>query len=160
VKRFAATCLPILALALVPVSALAQAGAAGEFSVDRVPGTMTGTVVDTGGQGIAGVMVKIFEEGFRVEETETGGDGSYALEFAYLPDIDWTIMVWFVPPGEVLIPEIVILRESLKSKELELWSPCLPRIELGSRVKYDVTLFTEETKLAQMSELDCMKQAQ
>ncbi len=90
-------------------------------------------------------------------ETETAVDGSYRLEFEYLPDIDWTLMVWFVPPGGDLIPETVILRESLKSKDMELWSPCLPRIDLKSRMSYDVSLLNEPDKLAQISELDCFR---
>ena len=50
----------------------------------------------------------------------------------------------------------MILRESLKSKDMDLWSSCLPRIELADRVKYDATLLGEQDKLKKMSELDCM----
>lgn len=104
------------------------------------------------------MQVKVFEEGFLIAETETGSDGSYLLEIDYLPDMDWTVMAWFVQPGGDLVPEIAILRESLKSKDMELWSPCLPRIELKSRMRCDIVLLTEKAKLEQMSELDCMQE--
>ncbi len=89
-------------------------------------------------------------------ETTSSADGRYRLEFEYIPDIDWTLLTWFVPESGTL-PQIVILRESLKSKDLELWSPCLPRVELKSRVKYDTTMLSEKTTLEKMSELDCLK---
>ena len=145
--------LAILALAWAVPEATAQTGA----GMERTTGTLTGTLTGASGEALAGIKVKVFEEGFVLEETESGADGRYRLEFAYLPDIDWTIMVWFVPPGGNLIPEIVILRESLKSKDMELWSSCLPRIELAPRMKFDGSLVSEDEKLAQMSELDCMK---
>lgn len=143
----------ILALAWGAPEAVAQTGTA----LQRTTGTLSGTLTGASGEALAGVKVKVFEEGFVLAETESGSDGRYRLEFDYLPDIDWTVMVWFVPPDGNLIPEIVILRESLKSKDMELWSSCLPRIELAPRMKFDGKLVSEEEKLDQMSELDCMK---
>ncbi|MCK4302939.1 MAG: carboxypeptidase regulatory-like domain-containing protein [Candidatus Eisenbacteria sp.] len=132
------------------------AAASQSSELEKIAGVLTGKVSSDSGTGLAGVQIKIFEEGFLVNDTETGSDGSYRLEFSYLPDIDWTILVWFVLPGSDLIPEIMILRESLKSKDMELWSPCLPRIHLNARMRHDVTLLTEAAKLAQISELDCL----
>ena len=124
---------------------------------EEVFGMLRGTVTDASGAGLAGVDVKVFEEGFLIQETQTTAGGAYEIGFRYLADLNWTMVVWFVPPSTELICEIVILRESLKSKELDLWSPCLPRIELEPIMKYDAQLLTEAGKLAQMSELDCLR---
>ncbi len=146
---------PILAMALVTGGAGGQ-GATPE-GLTRARGVLTGKVTDSSGQGLAGVKVKLFEEGFLLTETTSQAGGSYSLDVDYLPDIDWTVLVWFVPEQPDLIPEILILRESLKSKDLELWSPCLPRMELRPQMSFDVTLMKENEKLSQMSELDCIK---
>ncbi len=146
--------LAILVAALIlPAAVFAQTGEA----PGRTQGVMTGTAADASGAGVAGTEVKIFEEGSLLAETTTEADGRYRLEFEFLPDIDWTIVVWFVPPEGELIPEIVILRESLKSKDLNLWSTCLPRLDLEARIRYDASLLNEADKLAEMSELDCMQ---
>jgi hypothetical protein len=155
VKRPLAALVPIWLLILAALGAQAQTDV--DPNVGRTPGVMAGKVTSNSGTGLSGVKVKIFEEGLLLAETETSVDGDYQLDFDYLPDIDWTLMVWFVPPPGQLIPEIVILRESLKSKDMELWSPCLPRIDLKSRLRYDVTLLNENEKLAQISELDCFR---
>ena len=147
----------IILIGLVALLWPLAASGQGTEAPGRVQGVLTGTVTDASGQGIGGVEVKIFEEGFILSETTTAADGSYRLVYQYLPDIDWSIIAWFVPPEGELIPEIVILRESLKSKDMELWSSCLPRIELRDRVEQDMTLLNEAQKLDQMSELDCME---
>ena len=152
-KKLRLTTLVLAAGLLWPMAAGGQATDA----PGRTRGVMSGVVSDASGTGLAGVSVKIFEEGFILAETQTEADGGYRLEFMYLPDIDWSLIAWFVPLSHDLIPEIVILRESLKSKDKELWSRCLPRIELQARVKQDVTLLNESDKLAQMSQLDCME---
>jgi hypothetical protein len=126
-------------------------------TLERTRGTLSGKVANADGAGVAGVAVKLFEEGFLQGETSTAADGTYSLEVSYLPDIDWTVMVWFVPQDPSLIPEILILRESLKSKELGLWSSCLPRIELRPQMSFDAVLMNEEQKLDQMTKMDCMR---
>lgn len=148
-----------LALAMLMVVVFGgDANSQGRTGMERVPGTMSGTVTDEAGAALGGVVVKIFEEGMHLAETTSGADGRYRLEFDYIPDIDWTLLSWFVPEGNAALPQILILRESLKSKDLELWSPCLPRMELKSRMMFDVTLLSEKTTLEQMSELDCLKE--
>jgi hypothetical protein len=115
----------LVATLILPAAVLAQTGQA----PGRTQGVMTGTVADASGGGIAGTKVKIFEEGTILAEATTEADGGYRLEFEFLPDIDWTIVVWYVPPEGELIPEIVILRESLKSRE---FAPALqPKAQRG-----------------------------
>ncbi|MBD3235817.1 MAG: hypothetical protein GF330_03860 [Candidatus Eisenbacteria bacterium] len=149
---------PILAMAFV---ALAPSSGAQESdastAVARESALLRGTITDASGTGLSGVTVKIFEEGFLVAESQSGAGGTYQVEFEYAPELDWTMVVWFVPQREDLIPEIAMLRESFRSKEMELWSSCLPRLELRPVIKYDAQLYDEAGKLAQMSELDCLE---
>ncbi|MFH1143558.1 MAG: hypothetical protein V1774_03350 [Candidatus Eisenbacteria bacterium] len=109
------------------------------------------------GRPVVDVAVKIFEEGILLAEVKTGADGTYLLRFPYLPDIDWTIVVWFVPPTPDLVPEIVILRESLRAKSLDLWSTCLPRTDLRGQMHFDVQLVDDATKRQMISQLECFK---
>jgi len=149
--------LAILVATVPGAMARGQATAPARGILERTPGSLSGRVTGTDGKGLAGVAVKLFEEGFLLAETATAGDGSYRLEVGYLADSDWTLMVWFVPPDADLVPEIVILRESLKSQELGLWSGCLPRIDLQPVMSFDALLVDEEQKLEQMSRMDCVK---
>ncbi len=131
--------------------------ASGGFGLEHTTGSISGKVTDAAGHPIAGAQVKIFEQGLKIAEVSTGADGAYSVEFQYVPDVDWTMVIWFVPPQEMnLVAELVILRESLKSKELELWSPCLPRLELRPSMKYDVTLLDPASKRKAIASLeDC-----
>jgi Carboxypeptidase regulatory-like domain len=156
VRTKVAFILPLAALLLI--AWCGNADGQGRTGMERVPGTMTGTVTDESGSALAGVVVKIFEEGMVLAQTTTEASGRYRLEFEFIPDIDWTLLTWFVSEDDTNLPQILILRESLKSKDLELWSPCLPRMELKARMKYDAVLLTEKTTLLKMSDLDCLKE--
>ena len=149
--------LAILVAIMAGAEAQGQAPAPASGILERTPGSLSGRVIGADGAGLGGVAVKLFEEGFLQAETRTAGDGSYRLEVSYLADSDWTLMVWFVPPGSDLVPEIVILRESLRSQELGLWSGCLPRIDLQPVMSFDALLLNEEQKLEQMSQMDCVR---
>lgn len=153
--RFA---IPAILIATVSgAAAQGQATGPSRGVLERTPGALNGKVAGADGAGLAGVVVKLFEEGFLLAETATAEDGSYHLEVDYLADSDWTLVVWFVPPESALVPEIVILRESLRSQELGLWSGCLPRIDLQPVMRFDARLVNEEQKLEQMSQMDCVK---
>lgn len=150
-----------IAIGLLLITGLATAGApdagaqaAAAPAAGREAAVLRGSVTDAKGQALAGVAVKIFEEGFLLAETTSGPDGSYELSYGYLPEIDWTLVAWFVPAGDALIPEIYVLRESLKSKTRELWSACMPRVEIRSSLRIDAKLLDRDAKLQQMGE--CM----
>jgi hypothetical protein len=157
--RFAmlAILLPTLLPTFADGVARAQEASGATGTLERTPGTLSGKAANASGAGLPGVAVKLFEEGFLQAETTTAADGAYTLGVNYIPDIDWTVIVWYVAQDPNLIPEIVILRESLRSKELDLWSGCLPRIELRPQMNYDAVLMNEEQKLDQMTKMDCMR---
>ncbi len=152
-RDFVKICVMAMLLFSSAQFAFAQSGSV----MDRVPGVLSGSIENESGAALSGVKVQIFEEGLVLAETETGADGRYYLEFDYIPDIDWTLLTWFIPQDDNLLPNIVILRESLRSKELVLWSPCLQRIELKSRMPLDTVLYTEDTTLINMADLDCLE---
>jgi len=134
--------------------------ASGEAQVTEAKPTdavLQGQVTDALGVGIEGVAVKLFRDGFLVTETTTDMDGNYELRFQYRPELDKTIVVWFLPQETDLVPEIVVLRESYDSKERRLPSPCLPRIELAPDMSLDVELKDEKAKLDSLSESECSK---
>lgn len=148
----------LVALGLVAASPLTGAQEThAPTAVTRAAGQLRGTVTDASGNGLSGTAVKVFEEGFLIAEGATAAGGAYEIEFEYAPELDWTMVVWYLPERADLIPEIVLLRESLRSNELELWSSCLPRIELKAVMKYDLHLYDETGKLNQMSDLDCLE---
>jgi len=149
--------LPTLLSVLASMGVKAQEGVPATPALERTAGTLSGKATNASGAACADVAVKLFEEGFLRAETTTAADGTYSLEVNYVPDIDWTVMVWYVPQDPNLIPEIVVLRESLRSKEQDLWSACLPRVDLRPRMSYDVVLMNEEQKLDQMTKMDCMR---
>ncbi|MCK4412579.1 MAG: carboxypeptidase regulatory-like domain-containing protein [Candidatus Eisenbacteria sp.] len=149
--------LATLMVATIPPTVPAQDAAPGAPLGQRSMATLSGMVTDGSGAPLSGVAVKVFEEGFMLEEVATGADGSYRLRFPYLPDIDWTIVAWYVPPSDDLVPEILILRESLRSKSLDLWSTCLPRGELKAQMHYDATLVDGDTKRQMISQLECFE---
>jgi len=155
VRRYITLIMPLVALLVFTGTQFASAQSG--TGMERVPGVMSGTITDEGGAALSGINVKIFEEGLLLAEAVSGADGNYYLEFEFIPDIDWTLLTWFVPEEGDLLPNIIILRESLRSKDLGLWSPCLQRHELKARMRFDTVLLTDDTTLKQMSELECLE---
>jgi hypothetical protein len=154
----------IAATALWPALAAGTAAAqepetslsAGPEAVETV---MTGRIVDVVGIAVEGVTVKLFEDSYFVAETATDVDGDYTLTFTHAPASDNSIVVWYLPREADLVPEMAVLRESFKSKELKLLSPCLPRVTLETTVTHDVELLDEKSKLSSLSKSECFKGA-
>ncbi|MCA9729402.1 MAG: hypothetical protein KC729_17070, partial [Candidatus Eisenbacteria bacterium] len=94
---------------------LGFAGVAGAQSM--VDGVLSGTVSDPEGIGQGGVQVKLFVDGFSRGSAITGADGGYTLDYRFDQLGDQTIVVWYLPQAGYL-PEVVLLRESARSKEL------------------------------------------
>jgi len=148
----------IAACAALPGVGLAQdQPPAPAAPVMRETASLSGRVTDLADQPLAGVAVKVFEEGILVAEVQTEADGTYLMRFPYLPDIDWTVVAWYVPAVPELVPEILVLRESLRSKSVDLWSTCLPRVDLRGEMHYDAKLVDGKTKQEMISQLECFK---
>jgi len=115
----------------------------------------TGMVTDPDGLGLGGVQVKVFVNGFLKGASVSGADGGYDLTFNYDDLGDDTTVAWFVPAEEGSPPEILILQESVAAKEAGLWSPCLPRVDIGSSISYDATIYSENAKFEALGQSDC-----
>ncbi|MEZ4651297.1 MAG: hypothetical protein R3E97_21400 [Candidatus Eisenbacteria bacterium] len=135
-----------LALFLAAAPALAQEQLA----------TFSGTVADAEDLGLGGVQVKVFVDGFLKGSAVSGADGSYETNFHYDEFGDQTIVAWFIPQaGLGQVPEIVVLRESEASKTMELWNPCLIRVDLSASTTFDATIYDEKTKFGVLGEREC-----
>jgi hypothetical protein len=117
--------------------------------------TLNGTVANSEGAGQAGVQIKIFIDGFVRADTVSGPDGAYTLPYRYDPSGDQTIVVWYLPTAG-LVPEMVVLRESARAKEMGLWSPCVARVPIAPSVEHNVTLYTESGKFDALSATGCL----
>jgi len=56
-----------------------------------------------------------------------------------------------------LVPEILVLRESLRSKSVDLWSTCLPRVDLRGEIALRREAGRRKTKQEMISQLECFK---
>lgn len=135
-------------------ASLAVILAASPAFADPVEATFSGMTMDAEDLGLGGVQVKVFVDGYLKGSAVSGADGSFDTTFRYDELGDQTIVAWFVPQ-QGYVPEVVVLRESSASKELGLWSPCLPRVDVSASVSYDATIYDEKSKFAALGEQDC-----
>jgi len=77
---------------------------------------------------VAGAQVKGFVDGFLVATGVSDARGEYTLSIGWSEAADPTVAVWWISPDPAHVPEIALLRESARARELGLWSPCLPRL--------------------------------
>ena len=138
------------------VAALVLSQPASAQSGQSNQSTISGMCTDSEGIGLGGVQCKVFVNGFMKGQGISGGDGSYTATFEYDPLADQSIVVWWLPQAGY-VPEIAVLRESKTAAALAIWSPCLPRLDLGGSIGYDVTIFDENAKFAQLGESDCIQ---
>lgn len=118
--------------------------------------TLSGSCSDSEGIGLGGVQCKVFVNGFMKGQAISGGDGSYSTTFEYDPLADVSIVAWWIPQAGY-VPEIVVLRESKMAAAMGIWSPCLPRVDVGSSVPYSVSIKTEDEKFAELGASDCIQ---
>lgn len=136
------------------VAVLASMLAAPAPAADLV---LQGRIVDDTGLGLGGVEIHAFVGGFEKATGISGGDGSYTVTFPYRDDADQTILVWWMPVLEGQVPELALLKESSRDKQLGLWGPCIPRLNLQPSMAYDVTIHSEQTKFELLGQDDCLK---
>lgn len=121
----------------------------------QTEGSLSGMVKDVEGVGKAGVQVKIFVDGFAQGQTVTGADGAYSLSYPFDPSADVSIVVWYLPPAGY-VPELVVLRESTRARELGLWSPCVVRAPVAPSLTHDAVVYTESGKFDALSQSGCL----
>ena len=117
--------------------------------------SLSGTVKDVEGVGKSGVQVKVFIDGFAQGQAMTGADGAYSLTYRFDPAADASIVVWYLPPSGY-VPELVVLRESTRAREMGLWSPCVVRAPFAPSLTHDAIVYTESGKFDALSESGCL----
>jgi hypothetical protein len=125
------------------------------------PVVLAGRVTDGPGAPLAGVQVRAFAAGKLAASTESDSGGRYRVAFPVEPAEDPTVVVWWIPAtfnkaGVVLVPELLILRESRAALEAKLFSLCLPRRAPADSMEYDPVLRGEDEKLKELAESDCL----
>lgn len=118
---------------------------------------LQGKVTDDAGHALGGINVRAFINGFERASAITGGDGTYMLNLRYDNAEDQTIVVWWIPMMQAQVPELAILREGSRARELQIWSPCIPRLDLRPSMVHDVILRQEADKFRLLGEDDCLK---
>ena len=149
--------LTVIAVLMLCLLGTSDSIKAQEEAAEMVNAVLEGEATDIGGFGVSGVTIKLFRDSFFVSEVTTDTEGHYRLPFSYNEDLDKSIVVWFLPQELDLVPEIIVLRESFQSKEMKLFSPCLPRLTLSEVITYDIELLDEKAKLKTLSESECFK---
>jgi hypothetical protein len=118
-----------------------------------------GVVRDDAGEPLAEVRVQAFVDGFSRSSALSDRDGSYALAVPDGAGPDRTVVVWWIPNGSGQVPELALLCESAWARTLGIWGPCVPRLDAGTELVYDVVLHQEAEKFRLLSEAECMKSA-
>lgn len=143
-----------LIVSAAAIGAALWAGPAAATVEDLV---LQGRVTDDGGIGLGGITVRAFINGFEKATAITGGDGAYILNLRYDNAEDQTIVVWWIPMMQTQVPELAILREGSRARELQIWSPCIPRLDLRPSVTHDVVLLQEAEKFRRLGADDCLR---
>ena len=144
----------MLRAAMAVMAWIVLAGPAWGARTDLV---LQGKVSDDTGGGLGGVQSKAVGDGFLRGQAISGADGTYMVSFAYDDLADQTIVVWWLPAMGGQVPELVILRESRRSQQLGLWSPCIPRVTAQPSMTYDLVIRQEAEKFKLLGEDECMK---
>jgi len=136
-----------IALALVTtVAAQAQ---------DELTG-YTGTVTLEGAiTGANSAEIRVYSNGLLAVGGESDVTGRYMLEFDVSGSRDETVVVWFLPSEEGLVPELLVLKESSEARRNQIWAPCIPRAKAGASVGHDVVFQSERNLLKSLAKSDC-----
>lgn len=129
----------------------AQTGFAGTSET-----TISGVVVDKDGRPLADVAAKLYMGGLLVSEVLTSPDGTFELVelIDYAKDV--TIDMWFVPAGEDLLMENVILKESTSARQNALYSKCISRVPLDPITDFVVRILDLDSRTRMLQTSSCL----
>jgi len=118
--------------------------------------TISGLCVDKDGRPMADVEAKLYIGGLLVSEVTTAPDGSFEIVELIDYGTDSTIDMWFVPAGEGLVMENVILKESSAALENALYSECVPRVRLDPITDFVVRILDLNSRVRMLETSDCL----
>jgi hypothetical protein len=100
-------------------------------------------------------QVRVYQNGLMSAAAESDVAGAYNLEFEVSGQTDETVVVWFLPDTEGVVPTLLVLKESSEARRNAIWSPCVPRLKLSSTVTYDVKFLSDKDLLKSLQGSDC-----
>ncbi len=119
--------------------------------------TISGKVSDAQDKALQGTAARLFISGVEAASTVTDAQGAYSFTFPVDYGRNETIVLWFIPADTRLLPKIYVLKESKPARENKLFSPCVPRVELGPLTKVDAQILDAQMRTKQVILSDCLK---
>jgi hypothetical protein len=124
--------------------------------LDAAP-RLHGQILGPGGRALENVRVRLYVNGAAAASAWADSTGAYAVD---LPDAPAgaTMLAWFIPVDDELVPECVILTESPALADPTLL-PCVPRVSLGSDgAVWSPTLLDPTERMERLKALPCFQE--
>ncbi len=116
---------------------------------------IAGEVTDSSGKPLPGVIVKLFADGRLIQSTTSTEAGSYELRLPVNMEADETVVVWFIPSRDNLLPKYVVLKESSAAHKAKIFSPCTEHVRIRPQMRLDVKLLNESEYVAALKVKNC-----
>ncbi|HEC83333.1 MAG TPA: hypothetical protein ENI46_02460 [Firmicutes bacterium] len=116
---------------------------------------IAGQGTDSSGNPLGGVFVKLFADGRLIQSTTTTSSGSYELRLPVNIDKDETVVLWFLPATDNLLPKNVVLKKSSAARKANLFSPCTEEVRIRPQMRVDVKLVNESEYLSSLKVKNC-----
>jgi hypothetical protein len=117
-------------------------GGTGVAAAATVSALLLGTVRDGNGEGLPGVRVQVFLDGFPLASTHSDSLGAYRVVFPWSPEADSSVIAWWTAEESGLVPAVAVLRESAAARRLGLWEAGIPRVAAPAESVHDAVLRT------------------
>jgi hypothetical protein len=117
-------------------------GGAGVAAAATVSALLLGTVRDGNGDGLPGIRVQVFLDGFPLASARSDSLGAYRVVFPWSAGADSSVVAWWTAEETDLVPAVVVLRESAAARRLGLWDAAIPRIAAPAESVHDAVLRT------------------
>jgi hypothetical protein len=117
-----------------------------------------GTVRDSAGRPLEGVLVKLFANGLVRATAETVNNGTFSVESNPQIGGNNTSVIWFQSPTDSLLDAHAVLSAGDVAREKKLFPPCVQRVELmGNSARVDVTLMSLAERAKDLDRSGCLE---
>jgi hypothetical protein len=117
---------------------------------------VAGEVSGSDGTELGGVAVKLFADGRLIELTHTSTSGAYEMPLPLSVEKDETVVLWFVPGTDNLMPQAVILKKSSRAGGADLFSGCTAEVRMRPQMRVDTRLLTDSEYVASLKATGCL----
>ncbi|MBM3287995.1 MAG: carboxypeptidase regulatory-like domain-containing protein [Candidatus Eisenbacteria bacterium] len=143
--------------ALVGLTLAGACQGAGVVDPRILPVSLSGAITDGSGKPLPGVSVRAFIGGLPCASATSDADGVYLVEFGFDPELDETIIVWWIAPRTDLVSELALVRESARDRAQGLWGPCVPRIGSLRRQERSVQILDRAAVRRRLADSGCAR---